>query len=133
MTQSEPGNARNFTRVGVHLEIALDTGTHTPIEGYIRDLSASGLYIECDPGEATPADEGASGLLTLTLGDAGGPVIQAMARIVRVEKSGIALRIEEVAGEEGFVHLRNLVLYNAPDVDTAIAEFDAHVGLKPRD
>ena len=131
MNQPEPGNARGFTRVSVRLELALDTGGHEPIEGRIRDLSASGLFLECEPGQA--ASEGHPCSLTLTLGDDGGPVIRARARIVRVETNGMALRIEEVAGEDGFVHLRNLVLYNAPDADAALAEFDAHIGLKPRE
>jgi len=128
MSGRESGDARGFTRVGVRLDIALDADGLVPVEGTIRDVSASGLFVECPEGHS--ATEGSDCSLSLTLGGDGGPVIRAAAHIVRVEAKGIALRITEVNGEEGFVHLRNLVLYNAPDADAAMAEFDAHVGLK---
>jgi hypothetical protein len=129
MSQSPP-EGRAFSRVGVQLAIALDAPGADPVTGRIRNLSASGVFIEFEPGSAPQLTAGARCRLLLTLGEPGEAAIHAQADVVRVEPGGAALRITEVDGAESFVHLRNLVLYNAADADTALAEFEAHVGLK---
>ncbi len=38
-----------------------------------------------------------------------------------------------ILGLESFEHLRNLVYYNAPDVEQVEQEFTAHVGIRKRE
>ena len=131
MTVENQPEARSFTRVGVRMEIALEAGNAGRIDGHIRNVSASGIFVETDAGAEFHAEVDSECRIVLGLDGGTGPLIRATARIVRADAHGVAVRITEVDGPDSFVHLRNLVLYNAEDADAAVAEFDAHVGLKP--
>jgi hypothetical protein len=46
---------------------------------------------------------------------------------------GMAFVFTSILGLESFEHLRNLVCYNAPDVEQVERELTAHVGIRKRE
>ncbi len=126
MTQDQNG-ARGFSRVKARIHVKLTAADGSGFEGTARDLSASGVFIECDarPPLHRPYD------IHIGLGDIeDGPAVNGAAEPVRVEQDGVAVRFIELEGAESFEHLRNLVSYNAENTSQTQAEFKAHVGLK---
>ena len=125
---SQESNAREFTRVNTRINIVLSTGESKNMNGAVKDVSANGVYVSCE-GEAP---EGTECHVEIALSeDPAGPVIKGHGRVVRVEADGLAINFTEIIGEDSFVHLRNLVLYNAKQIDSVEAKFSKHAGIKP--
>jgi hypothetical protein len=58
--------------------------------------------------------------------------IQVKAKVARVDDQGMGIEFTEIIGLESYNHLRNLVLYNAPEADSVEDEIMGHLGIKPR-
>ena len=58
--------------------------------------------------------------------------IHLIASAVQNYPDGIAFQFVKILGPESYGHLRNLVLYNAPDTDSVEDEFAAHAGIRPK-
>lgn len=126
-------NERGFTRVGVAFGVTVvPTEGGQTIHAQLRNVSVSGVMLECPPDAPLPAPASTC-RITVSLGDSDEHLIEATARVVRSGPEGLALQIEQVEGETSFEHLRNLVLYNAPDADRVEDEIQDHLGLRPKE
>src|SRR5262249_25503905 len=118
-------NKREFTRVSIRLDVEF-TPTQPAAGGVwqVKDVSMNGLYVRCD----NPLPIGSDCQMALLLDSNTTPVrIEVGGKVARVGDDGMGLAITEIIGGESFEHLRNLVLYNAPDVDQVEQEFRAHL------
>jgi len=120
------GDKREFSRSAASVWVKATTDCGVVIEGRSRDVSLNGVSVACDRALplATPC------AVTLTL-EAGAETvhIEARGKASRIDGGMVAIEFDEVDGD-GFAHLRNLVLYNAQDVDRTEEEFERHLGLR---
>jgi PilZ domain len=117
---------RDFTRVPVHLEVEIQTAGMKLNSTETRDLSMTGLFVQAS-GRFSANEECQ---VTLFLrGAAEETRLTIRGKIVRVEKTGLAIQFLEMGPEE-FGHLRNLVLYNSADIHQTEGEMKTHLGLK---
>jgi hypothetical protein len=122
------GNNREFSRVPLPVSAAFALVSGETIEGTAHDISMNGVFIETSRG----ASVGEEGQLTLTFEPKYEPiVITGHGRVIRVTDEGVGVQILEIE-LEGYEHLRNLILYNAPDPEAVMSELDGHLGLKRR-
>ena len=108
-------NQRRRTRVEVRV-----TASFTPTRGVatglrIRNISLKGLLAEAE----TQTVLDATGLVRITLTE--NAVIEIEAQVIRSEDKTVAIDFLNM-DELSFLHLRNLVRYNAPDADQIDAE-----------
>lgn len=124
-------NSRTFTRVPVRVTVELGDGREAITASRTRDLSLSGLYLECDARD-TGLEPGGTCEVVITLGEGEGELIRARAEVVRIDPGGLALRFLDLAGPDSLEHLRNLVRYNAGELEEVEQELRRHLGLRPR-
>lgn len=123
----EQSDTREFSRVPIHIVAAATSDGCDPVAGRVRDLSVNGLFL-CTK---VPMKAGVMCAILIQLaGQADGPLVRCRGEVVRAEDEGMAIKFLEVVGEESFEHLRNLVLYNANEVEHVEQEFRKHTGLK---
>ena len=120
-------HGREFTRVPLKLEAIVHGPTGCVFSGPARDIAMSGLYVQghCEIPEGSPCS------IEIQLGENDGPRVEANGQIVRVEEEGAAVVFSEIQ-LDSVEHLRNIVLYNAPDPQQIENEFASHLGLKRR-
>ncbi len=118
---------REFIRAATAVEVEISAGDRT-IVGSTRDVSMNGVYLV---GERSIA-AGARCRVTVYIGGReSGARVDAAGRIARVDAHGMAVTFDEVS-LDGYQHLKQLVLLNAPDPDQAAEEIDEHRGLRRR-
>ncbi len=125
----EPGfNLRECTRVHVNVVTELRWGGKVSISGRLRDISLSGVFIDCD----AKLPLGTNCEIALILDGGGGQeYIHAECTITRADDHGLALQFASVLGDESLSHLRNLVLYNSgTQTDQVEQEISDHLGIK---
>lgn len=119
---------REFSRVAINIEISLRSGGEKITSRRTRNLSMKGVYVPCRQG--FPA--GSKCRVTLFLGEPEAQLrIEAKAMVVRQDQGGMAIQFLELP-LESYQHLRQLLLYNAPDSPRFERELKAHIGLKKR-
>jgi hypothetical protein len=117
---------REFTRIPIRRTAEIVTDAEGIVAEATRDISAKGLYVEGVSG--LPAGSSCRVRLPL-LGVPGTATIETDGRIVRSEPAGVAIEFTGM-DLDSFHHLRNLVLYNAPDPVQVETEFENHLGLR---
>lgn len=123
-------NRREFTRVPFQISVELTTEQSPSVACELRDVSLNGLYLIC----ATPLPLGSDCRVALLLGDPEHPSrIEVHATVTRVDTGGMGLEITGILGVESFEHLRNLVLYNAPQREQVEQEIQSHRGIRRRE
>ena len=125
---TEPSNQREFTRVPVscHVEV-LAEGRPIPCSA-LRTLSLKGMLVQ----SAEQLPLGLECEITISLVEHE-IEIQVMGTVVRNYSEGIAFQFTKIMGPESYAHLRNLVLYNASDIDQVEREFESHAGIRKKD
>jgi len=126
----EDANRREFTRVPLHINVEVTTNQSEVTKAYqVSDVSLNGLYLQCDK----PLPLGTNCHVSLLLGNTDTPLrINVNGKVARVNPDGMGVEITEIIGPESFAHLRNLVLYNASNIDQVEEEFQSHLGIKRR-
>ena len=105
-----PDDRRRRSRVSTHFEATYHGRTGRTVTLVTENISMKGLLAEPTPHIGT----GELGQLVLTL--ASNVRIESECRVIRSDGLGVAIEFTEM--EPGsFLHLRNLVRYNAPDAD----------------
>lgn len=122
-------NEREFIRVTLAIHVELRFEDNLVISGELENVSLNGLILRAKA-KVSPQ---APCLVVIHLdGGAGGPTIQAKGVVARTTPDKVAVQFQEILGNEGMIHLRNLVLYNSGRyADQVETEFHDHVGLKP--
>lgn len=120
----EASNQREFTRVPLRVRAEVKGGGFAIASSVTQNVSLKGLFVAC----SVPLPQATECQITLFLGD-GDIQIQAEGTVVHSYPEGIALQFTRILGLESFEHLRNLVLYNAPDPDQVENEFNTSTGI----
>lgn len=115
-----PEERRRRSRVNTHFKAVYHGRTGRTVVLVTENISMKGLLAEPTP--HIGSDE--LGQVVLTL--ASDVRIEADCRVIRSDGRGVAIEFTEME-PESFLHLRNLVRYNAPDADQIDAEL-AHLG-----
>lgn len=123
----DKNNKREFTRVAVQVPVEVQAEGHVLLGVITGNVSMKGLLLKT---EETLA-EGTPCTLRIPL-VAGIAEIRAEARVVRVYPGAMAFQYTRIIGTESFEHLRQLVIYNAPDAEQVEGEFQAHTGIRPK-
>lgn len=120
-------NRREFSRVVAPLEAKV-TDTHgNAFSGVIVNVSMNGILISgsCEFSPGTVCE------VTIPLASGEEELsIRAGAHFVRAIESNAAFEFSAIEGEDSYEHLRNLVMYNASDVDAVEGELHSHMGIR---
>jgi hypothetical protein len=125
---SEHSNQREFTRVLVAARTLIKAGNVSLSAAQAHSLSMKGMSI-LSP-ERLPV--GTECELTIILVE-GEVEIQVLGTVVVHLADGMAFLFTKILGLESFEHLRNLVYYNAPDVEQVEDEFTSHTGIRKKE
>ncbi|KAA3658275.1 MAG: PilZ domain-containing protein [Calditrichaeota bacterium] len=119
---------REFTRVQIHIEVETDDDHIKTMHGETNNLSMGGFFVET----RDKMEIGYEGKMELFLDGGFERVpIEVHGKVVRANKEGYGVEIVKVYGVDSYSHLKNLVMYNAPDFSKIQAEFDKHCGIRP--
>jgi Tfp pilus assembly protein PilZ len=122
-----PTERRKFSRVLVAMKIEVTSGKQTVISSVLKNISMGGLFILTE--EKLPLE--AECRITIFLEEPEPkPRIEARGKVVRVTDEGLAIHLQELLGPESYTHLKNLILYNAPDTEKFEKQIEAHLGIK---
>jgi hypothetical protein len=111
------------------MEVRVSALGKTVLSREMKNISMGGLFLIV--GEKFPLSTDCQ--LTIILGGGESQArIETQSKVVRVTDEGMAFRFVEILGTESFNHLRNLVLYNAPDAQRLEEEIEKRLGDKPR-
>jgi PilZ domain len=125
---TDPSEQREFTRVPVNCRVEiLAEGRPVPCTA-VRTLSMKGMLAQTHI--QLPA--GLECEITIALVEHE-IEIQVIGTVVRNYPDGIAFQFTKIMGPESYAHLKNLVLYNADDVDQVEHEFETHAGIRRKD
>lgn len=108
-------NRRRRSRVDTHIAASFTTPGGVEARLLISNISLKGLLAVAEAQVKT----GEQGLLRITLSPEA--VIEIESRVIRSDATGVAIDFMPME-PESFLHLRNLVRYNAPDADQIDAE-----------
>jgi len=121
----EKKKARGFSRSKVRVSVKLFCGDDIlPIESEAEDLSMNGVFMRTD--SRVPKDHSCH--IEIRMGDL--VHVEATGTIARLSDNGIAIRFNEIIGEESYEHLEHLVLYNNADPEQVLAESKSHSGIR---
>lgn len=125
---SEHSNQREFTRVLVAARTLIKAGNVSLSAAQAHSLSMKGMSI-LSP-ERLPV--GTECELTIVLVE-GEVEIQVLGTVVVHLADGMAFLFTKILGLESFEHLRNMVFYNAPNVEQVENEFTSHTGIRKKE
>jgi len=128
MTKASKNEGREFTRCRVKVkgEVRLPSGVL--LEGQTQDISLKGIWFATE--RSLPIGNEVKVCLVLS-SENENYHIETLGRVVRVDQGGVGIEFTEI-DSDSIEHLRKLVLYNAQDADIVHDEFDAHLGLRPK-
>jgi len=108
-------NRRRRSRVDMHLAASFTPGAGPAVQMLVRNISLKGLLAAPQAGITA----GDTGVVRITL--AKDAVIQIECQVIRSDATGVAMDFLPM-DDQSFMHLRNLVRYNAADADQIDAE-----------
>lgn len=117
---------REFTRISNSIDVDV-TSDGKVLSGHTRDVSLKGAFVRV--GAELPPNTPCTLVLYLDSRESEARV-EANGRVVRSIGDGMAIEIKELIGVDSYWHLRNLVTYNAEDVERVEEEFAMHRGLR---
>ena len=113
MGKKDEKDLREFTRTPAKVKALIKSGDKVVHSGETHDLSMKGLFFQTN--EKMPI--GTECDVTLILGDQGSPLdLKLKGRVQRVSGAGMGLKFKEI-DLESYQHLKNLVMFNSPDLD----------------
>lgn len=122
---TEPNNAREFSRIGIPMTASLSVDGEKTASCKIVNISLSGIEL-CTEHKMSLGDHCQA---EVQFGHPGNELsILAEGKIVRITSDGLAVNFESI-GLESYEHLKNLITYNAGNVDQVEKEFSQHLGL----
>ena len=119
---------REFTRVPIAFQVRMTVGDTVLESCPIRDLSMKGMLVLTDlkfP-VGTPCDA----RLVLVEGEV---EIHTSGVVAAEHPQGFGMEFGTIDGLESYIHLRNLVLFNSPDVERVEEEFQTHSGIRRKE
>jgi hypothetical protein len=105
---------REMTRVPLQLDLTLRSNSKSAVPATTTDVSLKGIHIACD----NPLPVGSSCQLVLLFGPQEDAIrVEMGGTVVRADRHGMAIEIVDVLPIDTVTHLRNVVRYNAMDVE----------------
>ncbi|MFO7850156.1 MAG: PilZ domain-containing protein [Spirochaetia bacterium] len=112
---------RDTTRVEFHTRAELRTGSEI-ISGKVEDLSLKGMFLIAE-GSPAKIEEGQEVMVTIQLSGTGSNLsFSLQGEVVRHDEEGVGIKFTEMEFDS-FIHLRNVVAYNAGDDEKIMEEF----------
>ncbi len=125
---NEQPESREFSRVPFRMVAELKTGDHELIDAGIRDVSMSGVFLECD----LDIPEDADCEICLRLEGVEPPIeITLQGLVQRVVEGGIGIKFNQIP-LESYEHLNHIVQLNSKNPNKSEDEIIKHIGLNPR-
>jgi PilZ domain len=121
-------NRRDFTRVTTGVGAEIIVGGRTTF-GTVQDVSLNGVFVQCS--DSLPVGS-QCGVNIILQGTQAPMRVSEKGRVTRANDTGMAIEFDEV-DVDSFAHLRNLVLFNAPDATAIEEEFEESVGIRHQD
>ncbi|BDU76085.1 pilus protein PilZ [Mesoterricola sediminis] len=116
---------REFTRVPISFGVEVSVDGRA-LEGcLVHDLSMKGMLVVTP--ERFPIGTPCSAVIVLVEGEV---EIRMSGRVAADHPEGFGMEFSTIDGLESYIHLRNLVLFNAGDVDRVEGEFQSHAGIR---
>jgi len=119
-------NCREFTRVLISIQLAINAFDSTTICGRIHDLSLNGVSARCSG--RLPVQSPCTIKIYLDGPDNEDIHLQLNGKVMRHMQDGMGIQFTGVPLDD-LEHLRNLIRYNAQEPDLIEQEFSAHLGL----
>jgi len=119
---------REFTRVPITFEVRLTIDGRTLDGAHVKDLSMKGMLVLT--GDTYPVGTPCEAVITLVEGEV---EIRTSGTVAATNPAGFGMEFATIDGLESYIHLRNLVLFNSPDVEKVEEEFQAHAGIRRRE
>ena len=120
---------RGFSRVSVAMKVQVTSGKKTIFSPHLKNVSMSGIFLIS--AETLPVGSECQVTIFLEARE-NQERIETRGKVMRVTEEGMAIHFEEIIGPESYHHLRNLVLYNAPNAEKVEKEIEDHIGIKPK-
>lgn len=130
MDNKDDENLREFTRTSAKVKVLIKSGDKVVHSGKTHDLSMRGFFVQTK--DKIPIGEECD--VTMILGGLEQPIqFKLKGRVQRVSGVGIGIKFTEI-DMEGYQHLKNLIMLNTPEADSAKVEKEIreHIGLKKR-
>ena len=125
MTQGE--EKREFSRSEVALEAEIRAEAGKTVRAKLRNISMNGLLLA---GEDTIAVGTACDVSVFLSTEQDVLEVRARGTVNRNDSGGIAVAFKDIDAD-GMEYLRNIVRYNASDVERVEEEFKNHLGIRP--
>ncbi|MBF0477366.1 MAG: PilZ domain-containing protein [Deltaproteobacteria bacterium] len=122
-------NKRKRSRVSFHTKCDLTAGTKALVDLETRDISMKGVYVGTDAGWPIGTD---CQVAINLIGGAQPLALHMKGRVARSDTDGLGVDFIEI-DMDSFTHLRNIVVYNAPDAEKVIAEVSGSPAFDPGD
>lgn len=119
---------RKHQRLQIAVAATISVGDSTRYHGTTKNISFSGIYINCSQ-EKVP-EVGTSCIVTLTLQDGDEPMtIKFKARVKHHKRASVGLEFQAIFAEDynDFVYL---MVNNSPDPDALLEEISRNPGIK---
>ena len=118
---------REFTRVHLTHSVELTVAGQPLPDCTVRDLSMKGMLV-ITPARF-PLGTPCEAVLTLVAGEA---EVRTAGTVAALHPEGFGMEFATIDGLESYIHLRNLVLFNSPDVEKVEEEFQSHSGIRKK-
>ncbi len=119
---------RKHQRLEIAVAASISVGDTTRYNGTTKNISFSGIYIDCE--QKNVPDIGSSCIVTLTLQEGEEPMtIKFKARVKHHKQSSVGLEFQAIFAEDynDFVYL---MVNNSPDPDALLDEISKNPGIK---
>jgi hypothetical protein len=119
---------REFTRVHTAFQVHLTVGGKHLEGAFVNDLSMKGMLVVTE--ERFPLGTPCEAVISLVEGEV---EIKTAGTVAALHPKGFGMEFSTIDGLESYIHLRNLVLFNAGDVEKAEEEFQTHSGIRRKE
>jgi hypothetical protein len=127
-TMCPESEKREFTRVPISFQVDVLVGGRRLTGCVVRDLSMKGMLVVT--GERFPPGTPCEAVINLV---EGAVEIRTSGVVAATHPLGFGMEFSTIDGLESYIHLRNLVLFNAPDVERVEEELQSHSGIKRKE
>ena len=122
---TEQNNAREFSRIKIPMTASLSMDGKRTVASRVVNISMSGLQLCAEHNRSL----GDHCQVEVQFGNPDDTLsIFAEGKIARITSDGLAVNFESI-GLESYDHLKNMITYNAGNIDQVEKEFSEHLGL----
>jgi hypothetical protein len=122
---TEQNNAREFSRIEIPMTATLSVDGEKTVSCKVVNISLNGIEL-CTEHNMSLGDRCQ---VEVQIGNPDDTLsIFAEGKVARITSDGLAVNFESI-GLESYDHLKNMITYNAGNIDQVEKEFSEHLGL----